>query len=138
MFKLRLTPKAYDDEKFLWTFSTFIPMFIKYLGVHKYTWGCEATDSCGKPTTPHIHIHGEYDEIKNEETLKKQLRIFSKKQGYPFAGNKCYSVKLLGDVDDYERFIRYPLKKEDFSEIPQNYKGEVRAFAQKPSKTTDY
>ena len=130
-FKLRLTPSKYDDPTFNWTFGKFIPEFRKYLGVTKFTWGCEQTDSCGKPTLPHIHIHGMYDIDKNGDTLKKHLRTFSKKYGYEFAGNKCYSVTLLGDVDDEDRFMRYPLKKEDFTEIEEKRKGGALGISPK-------
>ena len=143
-FKLRLTPKKYDDETFDWTVRRFLPFIVKEAEITKHTVGYEATDSFGKPTIPHIHLHGYCDYDKQTDSLKKQILRFSKTWGYPFAGNKCYSLTIFADPDDKERFFRYPLKKEDFEckyKLKDPYKGfskeeidEMRLLAQEHYK----
>lgn len=122
--KLRLTPEKYHDTpSFNWTFGKFIPDLINYLGIYQYTWGCEETDKFGKPTLAHVHIHGMYDIDKNVDTLRSHMRKFSQQCGFKFGGNKCYSLSLLADPEDEDRFMRYPLKKQDYSKIAKKHKG---------------
>ena len=107
---LRLTPEfieGYADCPEEWPIATWFGSIKEYFKPERYIVGVERLDKHGQPTRLHYHINmGECDIEVCKDTMQKWIRnnIHAK-------GNRAYSLRLKGDLDDESRWWRYPLKQ---------------------------
>lgn len=110
--------------KFRYTFDTevnethyiscFDTIFIQRLKADKWTCGIEEMNSMGEKVSKHIHIHFTSTDKKGNirARLTRYWKEQAKQEGIEYdGGNKLYSLKEEKNVDDYDRFFRYPLKQ---------------------------
>jgi len=101
-------PVDFDDLKHYGKNHWIIKKLFGYMSPIKYTCGLEKFDSKGRETSPHIHIHMESDKELKKDTVQKWIRT-----ELGASGNKAYSVQIFMDVDNLDRWFRYPLKEKD-------------------------
>lgn len=79
----------------------------------KYALCTEKIDKFGKETHEHIHCNFYTDNMDiKKNTLQQQLKKKFTKLGYELKGTKHYSVRILGDPDDEDRWWRYCWKED--------------------------
>ena len=77
-----------------------------------YTVGFEKLNKYGEPTKHHYHVCYELADTVLKNTLAKSIKKVFTKNGLPqLRGNSMYSLQVLPEPEDYERWIRYPLKE---------------------------
>lgn len=109
--QLRFTGSHYDDPSHNWTNHRLLKQFRKKYDVTQYIYVEEKFDKFGKETTPHIHFNCIVAEEVKKDTLQRWLRRTAETAGKPLKGNKCYSLRLIGDPDDEDRWWRYCCKE---------------------------
>lgn len=79
------------------------------------TVGHEVLDDKGRDMgKPHYHLHASFEppDLKDPlRTLREQLKRKALALETQLKGNKIYSLSLVPEPKDYERWIRYPLKE---------------------------
>lgn len=107
---LRITPKfieGYAESPEEWKFATWFGSIKAYFKPERYIVGVEELDKHAQHTHLHYHINmGECDIEVGKDAMQKWIRtnLFAK-------GNRAYSLRLNGDLDDESRWWRYPLKQ---------------------------
>lgn len=107
---LRITPKfikGYADSPEEWKIATWFSSIKSYFKPERWVVGVEELDKFSAPT--HLHYHINMGECANESTkdaMQKWIR-----DTLHCKGNKCYSLRVSGDLDDEARWWRYPLKQ---------------------------
>lgn len=72
----------------------------------------EKLNKFGEATKPHFHASFEYADTVLKNTLAKKIKNVFFKLGLPkFKGNKQYSLQVIPEPDDYQRWFRYCLKE---------------------------
>lgn len=72
----------------------------------------ERLNKFGESTKPHFHASFEYADTILKNTLAKRIKNVFIKLGLPkFKGNKHYSLSIVPEPDDYQRWYRYCLKE---------------------------
>jgi len=126
-YAFRLTPGYFKDPV---TFDSLAMLknhwIMKKLMIYmvplKYTCSLEQHDSKGRPTSPHIHIHMESDKELKKDTLQKWIRT-----ELGASGNKAYCCQIFSDLDNLDRWFRYPLKEKDSPRYSLGFsKDEIR------------
>lgn len=110
--QIRLTGASYGDASFNWTRGRLLKEFREKYQPSKYLYTIETKDKYGKDTEPHIHFNCELNEPVKKDTLQAWFRRFSNNAGFPLKGNKCYSIRVLADMEDEDRWWRYCLKEQ--------------------------
>jgi len=101
-------PVTFEDLKKHGKKHYIITKLMDYMRPLKYTCSLEQYDSKGRNTSPHIHIHMESDKELKKDTIQKWIRT-----ELGASGNKAYCVQIFMDVDNLDRWFRYPLKEKD-------------------------
>lgn len=109
--QLRFTGLYYEDPSHNWTRGKLINNFIKKYDISKYIYVQETFDKFGKETTPHIHFNCVIDAEVKKDTIQRWIRRTAEANSYNLKGNKCYSVRVLGDPEDEDRWWRYCCKE---------------------------
>ncbi len=108
-FSLRLT-----IEKINTSFSLLL-LLIKTIICDKLmadTWyaaGLEELNKFGEKTLKHIHFNFQCED--NKETLRTWLVRKAGSLGFKLKGKESYCLQQFPQPEDYERWIRYPLKE---------------------------
>ncbi len=86
-----------------------------------YTVGFEKTNKYGEETKHHFHVCYETSGLVKKNTLQKNIKdLFATYEIY-LRSNEAYSVQVLNEPNDYDRWIRYPLKEnpvKDLCKVP--------------------
>lgn len=107
---LRITPKfieGYADCPEEWKIASWFGSIKAYFKPERYIVGREELDKFNAQTHLHYHINmGECDIDSGKDAMQKWIRnnLFAK-------GNRAYSLRINGDLDDESRWWRYPLKQ---------------------------
>lgn len=79
----------------------------------KFMYCVEDQDKFGKDTHEHIHFNCYIDDDDAKtDTYQRKFKRQMEKFGFPISGNKHYSLKVLVDVGDEDRWWRYIMKQE--------------------------
>lgn len=107
---LRITPKfieGYADCPLDWKIATWFGSIKAYFKPERYIVGVEELDKFGSQTHLHYHIcMGECDINSGKDAMQKWIRT-----NLCCKGNRAYSLRVHGDLDDETRWWRYPLKQ---------------------------
>lgn len=107
---LRITPKfieGYADVPEEWNLATWWGSIRNHFKPERWILGKEELDKFGAKTHLHYHINmGECDIECGKDAMQKWIRT-----NLCCKGNKCYSIRVMGDLDDEARWWRYPLKQ---------------------------
>ena len=120
--QIRVTPE-FCKEPCLARWELIKPALFKYLtkdgAVVNSSAVCkERYNKFGEETHPHYHINLECDMYDfKKENFQKWFR------GQPFlpSGNKAYSIKIVGDPEDENRWWRYLLKDDKSKLLDSNF-----------------
>lgn len=107
---------------------------------HKFLMCIEKYDKYGKETAPHIHANIYHQDDYKKNTLQKKFRELVKTYDYNLSGNKDYSIRVLAQPDDEERWWRYILKESGArlfcSKNMEDFADEYKKLAQDERKRT--
>lgn len=108
-FSLRLTIEKIN------TSLSLLHLLIKTLIMDKVcddTWyvaGVEELNKFGEKTSKHIHFNFQCED--NKETLRTWLVRKAGSLGFKLKGKESYCLQQFPQPEDYDRWIRYPLKE---------------------------
>lgn len=91
-----------------------------------YTVGFEKLNKYGEPTRHHFHVCYELSDTVKKNTLMKTIKRVFTGLGLPqFKGNSMYALQVLPEPNDWERWIRYPLKEKSIPSLCKLDEGEL-------------
>ncbi len=98
---------------------------IKWLpqGINNFfTCGYEELNKFGEPCAPHFHLNISIDpfaiDLKNPlRSAREFLRRGALKRDFSLKGNKVWSLTMVEEPKDYERWLRYPFKEHPVPEL---------------------
>jgi hypothetical protein len=73
----------------------------------------EKYDKFGKETKHHIHMNMYVDDDVKKDTLQKKFKKKMSAYGYNLSGLKHYSIRVLVECEDEDRWWRYILKEKN-------------------------
>ncbi len=82
-----------------------------------YTTGYETLNKFGEPCDPHFHLNAHFDPPDLKDPLRSAKNFLRKEalaREFSLKGNKVWSCTLVEEPQDFDRWIRYPLKEEPF------------------------
>ncbi len=81
---------------------------------HNRTMGVEEHNHYGEVCDKHFHLHAVFDPSDLKDPLrsaKNWLKRQALEAGFSLKGNKRWACTLVEEPEDYERWLRYPLKE---------------------------
>lgn len=108
-FSLRLTLEPIGVK--LAMLTTFIRSIIRDKVIEDtwYAGGVEEINKYGEKTKKHIHFNFESEDKK--ETMRTWLTRKAESFGFKLKGKEMYCLQQFPQPEDYERWIRYPIKE---------------------------
>ena len=87
-----------------------------------FTCGYEKLNKFGEPCSPHFHLNVSIDPMTIDLTnplrsAREFLRREAVKRDFTLKGNKQWSLTMVEEPKDFERWIRYPLKETPVLEL---------------------
>lgn len=85
-----------------------------------YTTGVEKLNKFGEPCDEHFHFNAHFDPPDLKDPLRSAKNWLRKKalaQEFNLKGNKVWSCTIVEEPNDWERWIRYPLKEKPIFEL---------------------
>ncbi len=87
-----------------------------------FTCGYEKLNKYGEPCSPHFHLNVSIDPMTIDLTnplrsAREFLRREAVKRDFSLKGNKQWSLTMVEEPKDFERWIRYPLKETPVLEL---------------------
>ncbi len=87
-----------------------------------FTCGYEKLNKFGEPCSPHFHLNVSIDLMTIDLTnplrsAREFLRREAVKRDFTLKGNKQWSLTMVEEPKDFERWIRYPLKETPVLEL---------------------
>lgn len=79
-----------------------------------HTVGYETLNKFGEPCSPHFHLNAHFDPPDLKDPLRSAKNWLRKKAllfDFSLKGNKVWSCTLVEEPQDFDRWIRYPLKE---------------------------
>ncbi len=79
-----------------------------------HTAGYETLNKYGEPCDPHFHLNAHFDPPDLKDPLRSAKNWLKRKAlefDFSLKGNKVWSCTLVEEPQDFERWIRYPLKE---------------------------
>jgi len=111
--QMRLTPGLCGNPE-LATYSLVAPQlktyFEKFGTIENFGSCLEEQNKFGEATEPHYHINVELDD-SIRDFKKDTFQAWFRQRLFLPKGNKCYSIRLVGDPEDTQRWWRYLLKE---------------------------
>lgn len=76
--------------------------------------GVERLNKYGEPCDPHIHFNFvcDIERVNPKRCLQDFIRRHFKNQDIELKGNKMWSLQMVEEPQDYDRWLRYPLKEQ--------------------------
>lgn len=96
-----------------------IDKLIKHYELVEYSCGVEKLNKYGEPCDPHIHFNfiADVDRVNPKRCIQDWLRRWFIKRDVELKGNKMWSLQMVEEPKDYERWFRYPLKELPITEL---------------------
>ena len=113
--RITLDPSANRDHNdTLLLLNRFVKKWIPTDGSSAYTCGVEEFNKYGEHCEPHFHLNVYFDPPDIKDPLRSAKEFLKRNAidiGFRLKGNKVWSCTLVEEPNDYERWIRYPLKE---------------------------
>lgn len=129
--QFRLTPEfcVNPEKTFINRFLAEFTMYLRTLGeIEHHAMAWEKTNKFGESTHKHLHWNIVLDQ--NFKCLNKDsIMAWIRRQPMGIKGNKCYSLKIVGDPEDEDRWWRYIIKESDpwrVAEFPPDFNLEIQ------------
>lgn len=87
---------------------------------HCTTVGREELNKYGEPCDEHFHLNSYFDPSDLKDPLRSAKNWLKRKAleaGFSLKGNKRWSCTLVEEPQDYERWLRYPLKENPLFDV---------------------
>lgn len=90
-----------------------IKHLIRDLELEHYTCGEEKLNKYGEPCDPHFHFNfqAHIERVNPKRCIQMNCRNFMAKLDADMKGNKAWSLQMVEEPADYDRWQRYPLKE---------------------------
>lgn len=108
--QLRFTHSKFDCE--MKKLQHLLKIIIEYVSSTEWIYCMEEVDKFGKKTNEHFHLNLYTDKLIKKDTLQKKIRSIFHDRGIELKGNKMYSVRVICDPEDEDRWWRYCCKEE--------------------------
>lgn len=84
-----------------------------HLNLVEYCAGLEDLNKYGEPCSPHIHFNfvADIDRVNPKRCIQDWLRRWFANRDVELKGNKMWSLQMVEEPQDYDRWFRYPLKE---------------------------
>lgn len=84
-----------------------------HLNLVEYCAGLEDLNKYGEPCSPHIHFNfvADIDRVNPKRCIQDWLRRWFANRDVELKGNKMWSLQMVEEPKDYDRWFRYPLKE---------------------------
>lgn len=113
--QIRITPEFCGVPELLndksRVINELLQKFGQYGDVEFYAACTEDQNKFGEPTNYHMHFNLVLDD-HIQEFRKDSFQAWFRRRPYLPKGNKCYSISIVGDPEDEDRWWRYLLKQE--------------------------
>lgn len=130
--QLRFTHSLFPVELEDNTMSKYLRDIAKYLDSEKYIITKEILNKFGEETHPHFHANLLTEKEVKKDTIQKWIRNYFNKKGIVIKGVKMYSVRVLVDPNNEERWWRYCLKEKRTEK--NNFKFKIKGFTSEEIK----
>ncbi len=90
-----------------------IKSLISNYNLAEYSTGIEEFNKYGEPCSPHVHFNfiADIDRINPKRCIQDWLRRYFANLDVELKGNKQWSLQMVEEPKDYDRWFRYPLKE---------------------------
>lgn len=90
-----------------------IKALIRNYNLNCYSTGYEELNKYGEPCDPHFHFNfvEDIDRVNPKRCIQDWLRRHYAAQDLELKGNKQWSLQMVEEPQDYDRWFRYPLKE---------------------------
>lgn len=126
--QLRITPEFCGVPELLKGKTNVVLEICRYLkkygDIEHIAGSIEKLNKFGEPTALHWHINIVLDDHLSE-FKKDSFQAWFRRRPYLPKGNKCYSISIVGDPTDEDRWWRYLLKENDnpfVTNFPEEFK----------------
>ncbi len=101
-----------------------IKHLIRDLELEHYTCGEEKLNKYGEPCDPHFHFNfqAHIERVNPKRCIQQNCRNFMAKRDAEMKGNKAWSLQMVEEPEDYDRWSRYTLKENPLFEFCSQYK----------------
>jgi len=107
--------------------------------LEKYVWCIEYKDKFGKDTKPHIHFHGEFENLPSTDGVRKSFKREFEKNGIQITGavnrkSALWAISRPAVIEDEDAWWRYCMKQpgsklhytENYKEFAKKWKVAAR------------
>ena len=90
-----------------------IKALIRNYQLREYSTGTEQLNKYGEPCDPHIHFNfiADIDRVNPKRCIQDWLRRYFIQLDVELKGNKQWSLQMVEEPKDFDRWFRYPLKE---------------------------
>jgi len=87
---------------------------IRNYNLKEHSCGIEQLNKYGEPCDPHIHFNfvADIERVNPKRCIQDWLRRWFASRDVELKGNKMWSLQMVEEPKDYERWFRYPLKED--------------------------
>ena len=92
-----------------------IRRLIRHYNLKEHSCGIEQLNKYGEPCDPHIHFNfvADIERVNPKRCIQDWLRRWFANKDVELKGNKMWSLQMVEEPQDYDRWLRYPLKEEN-------------------------
>ncbi len=90
---------------------------VKHYALTEHSCGIEELNKYGEPCDPHIHFNfiADIDRVNPKRCIQDWLRRWFIKRDVELKGNKMWSLQMVEEPKDYDKWYRYPLKENSYA-----------------------
>ncbi len=109
-FQLRITLSETRTKK---TILRSIKYLIREYNMTLYSTGYEEYNKYGEPCDPHFHFNfvEDLDRVNPKRCIADKLKRYYEQIDVSLKGNKQWSLQMVEEPNDFDRWFRYPLKE---------------------------
>lgn len=92
-----------------------IRRLIRHYDLKEHSCGIEKLNKYGEPCDPHIHFNfiADIERVNPKRCIQDWLRRWFASRDVELRGNKMWSLQMVEEPKDYDRWLRYTLKEDN-------------------------
>ncbi len=110
-FQLRIT---FSELRTPDTCLLAIRRLIRHYNLKEHSLGLEQLNKYGEPCDPHLHFNfiADIERVNPKRCVQDWLRRWFSNRDIELRGNRMWSLQMVEEPADYDRWFRYPIKEE--------------------------